>query len=360
MHLVKLTLERLRVLKSVNIAPCPGLNVFSGPNGSGKTSVLEGVYLLGTARSFRATRPRELVTQGQERLLARGEISTSNGYSVSIGVEQGAGASRIRRDGEDVRSASSLARSLPLILISPDSQKILFDGAELRRGIIDWALFHVEQDYGSIHSQFRRSLKQRNAQLRNGSGFGAAEARAWDRALIEQGELIHLHRARYLEHGLAVFSEFVEHLLGRRIDISYFPGWAPEKALSQALAESSVADQSRGFTTVGPHRADLRFEVDGVRAHRVLSRGEAKLFVIALMLSQAQFLQESKGERCIVLLDELASELDASNRARVQSSLVSLGCQTFLTTVSPDLLPDRDDGSANMFHVEQGEVAQVV
>ena len=358
MHLTELTVERVRVVERAEIAFAKGINVLTGANGAGKTSVLESIHLLGTGRSFRATNARELVTRGASRLLCRCQVLTDRGRKVTLGIEQGEGAVRIRCDGADVKSASSLARMLPMVVVSPDSQRLLTDGAELRRGVVDWALFHVEPSYGALHSRFRRALKQRNAALKQ--GFFGQSLRAFDTEFTELGEQIHGLRQRHLVDGLPLIESFVQRLVRKAVSCRYTHGWEDGVTLEEALHVNEQRDRVRGFTSVGPHRADLKLTVEGVRAARVLSRGESKLCVIALYLSQVEFLSEVRGERCIVLLDELASELDESSRSVVFDCLEELRCQAFLTAVSPELVEGCATSVSRMFHVEQGEVSVVV
>lgn len=358
MHLQLLAVQRLRILREIELALGPGLNVFTGPNGSGKTSVLEAVHILGTGRSFRATSAAEIVTRGEPAYLCRGTVVDSEGSSTQIGVENGKSAARVRCNGETISSASSLARVLPLVLISPESQRLLTDGSELRRGIVDWALFHVEHSYGDLHRRYRRVLRQRNASLKQGL---AADVRAvWEDELVQLGEAVQASREAYLAESLPVLSTFVAELLERPVEVVFRRGWSEEVGLGQALRAAETHDSLRGFTSVGPHRADLIFKVDGVRAHRVFSRGEGKLFVLAILLSQVRLLTALRHSRCTVLLDELASELDDHSRSKVFRCLSELGCQTLLTAVSPQLIEQAPESGAKMFHVEQGVVREVV
>ena len=358
LHVSRLQVERLRILKRVDLNLSAGINLFSGPNGSGKTSLLEAVHMLGTGRSFRPTPAREMVMRTETRLLVRGDVTTKVDGLISVGIEQGQGASRIRCAGETIRSASKLARLLPLVLISPDSQRILSDGASLRRSIIDWSLFHVEQRYADAHSRYRRALKQRNAQIRAAAPDSAFAS--WNHELGTLGDEIHTMRSEYLTEGLALFASFAGRLLGRPIDIEYLPGWDTVRPLEQELQDGLARDRSRGFTDIGPQRADLRFSIEGVGLHRVLSRGESKLFVIAILLSQVEFLWKFRQGGCVVLLDEVAAELDEASRSRVLLCLSDLGVQSILTAVSPTLVTNSAFKHVEMFHVERGDIVAVV
>jgi len=358
MNLIQLQVRNLRVLGETDCSPGPGLNVFVGANGSGKTSLLEAIHLLGSGRSFRTHRLAELIARGESWLRVRGEIRSQDGAVESIGVEKGADGLRIRVAGDDVRNASQLARRLPMAVITPDSQRLLTDGAALRRQLMDWALFHVEPTYLSVLQRYRRALRQRNAALKDGAG--AALLAPWDEEMGEAGEALHAQRQRFLEGILPLYAETLGSLIAMVVDIRYQPGWDTEGRLAEALRVATAGDRARGFTGIGPHRADLRFATDGSLAHKVLSRGEGKLFVVGLVLAQAKFLDEVQGRRPLVLVDDLASELDEESRGRFFSRLRALETQVFVTTVSRDLVETADWEGLRVFHVERGTPLKMV
>ena len=358
MRLEQLEVRNVRILSRVELAPGSGLNVFEGANGSGKTSLLEAIHLLGSGRSFRTHRLGELITRGEDWLRVRGDVRGEDGAGESVGVEKRRDGLRIRVAGDDVRSASVLARRLPLVVITPDSQRLLTDGAVLRRQLMDWALFHVEPTYLEVVQRYRRALRQRNAALREGAGPGVLAP--WDQEVGEAGEALHRQRERFLEGILPRYAETLAELLSLAVDIRYQPGWEATRGLAETLAEHTPRDRARGFTGVGPHRADLRFATQEAPLHQVLSRGEGKLFVVGLVLAQGRFLQEQQGRRPIVLVDELASELDGDSRGRFFRLLAALEAQIFVTTVSRELVTDAAGEGSRVFHVERGKPLKMV
>jgi DNA replication and repair protein RecF len=358
MRLSRLEIRNVRILADLECVPGAGLNVFVGPNGSGKTSILESIHVLGSSRSFRTHRLAELISHGQSWLRVWGEIASDDGASAPVGVEKSSEGLRIRVAGEGVRSASELARQLPLVVISPDSQRLLTDGAELRRQLMDWALFHVEPGYLHVLQRYRRALRQRNAALRE--QVGGAALTAWDQELAEAGEALHGQRDRFLGGILPLYAETLQRLIPMSVDIRYRAGWDTSVALKEALEAGTPTDRIRGFTGVGPHRADLVFRTAGAPAHRVLSRGEGKLFVVGLVLAQGRFLVDRQGRRPLVLVDDLASELDEDSRGRFFAQLEALGAQSFVTTVSRDLVETADSEDVKVFHVERGKPLKMV
>lgn len=357
MYLRRLEIQQLRSLERVSIAPSTTLNVIAGPNGSGKTSLLEGIYLIGHGRSFRSRSARDVIAKGAERLSVFGEVVGEDESIETIGLERARGGNRIKISGQEVRSASKLARELPLLLITPDSQRLLSDGARLRRRMLDWALFHVEPTYHALLQRYRQALRQRNAQLRVGGG---PALHVWDEELAASGEQLHQMRMEFAADLRRPLGELIVALLGHPVEVVYDPGWDTERALVDTLSNSVAKDVERGFTGHGPHRADVRFEVGGVSAQHVLSRGESKLFVAAILLAQTRYVAERAKSVPVLLVDDLASELDADSRSRFLAALRGVKAQTFLTTVSFDLVSIEQWELKKMFHVERGKVQEMV
>lgn len=357
MYIQELDIKDLRVLSSVSLAPKPGLNVLYGSNGSGKTSVLEALHLLGVGRSFRSRRHLDMVRRGTNGFRVGGRIYREAG-AQRLGLEHGAEGLRIRCDGQTVATASMLARMLPLVLLTPDSQRLMTDGAHLRRQLIDWCLFHVEPAFLPVFQRFRRALKQRNAALR--SQELPQVVRSWDAEVIIAGEAVHELRARYVGLFLPTLDDLVSRLLPFQVALEYRSGWPEGRSLEDALGDSFAGDMARGFTQVGPQRGDLGFVLDGVAARKLMSRGEAKLFVAGIILAQAAHFIGAMGRELVILVDEVASELDEESRHRFFSVLASLGAQTFVTTVSRGLVDNGAWPPDAVFHVERGVTRAVV
>ncbi len=358
MRVASIDIRHLRVLERIGLEFCPRANLVVGPNGSGKSSLLEAVHILGSGRSFRSHRLRDVVTHGQSTLRIVGRTIGPDGALETTGVERTSEGLRIRRGGVDVRAASELAASLPTVTVTPDSHRLITDGADLRRRIVDRLLFHVEPTYLRNHRRYRRALRQRNAAIRRCAGAG--DLSGWDAELTEAGQLLTEQRARYLGRALETMRDTVGALVGKPVDIQFYQGWDPDLSLAQACECSLTEDRMRGHTQAGPHRADLRFTVGGQPLRHSLSRGEAKLFVTAVAVAQVLDLASVLGQPPVVLVDDIASELDSDSRGRCLAQLSATGAQLFLTAV-PDAGMERSGVEAErLFHVERGHVRQVI
>ncbi|MEM7251693.1 MAG: DNA replication/repair protein RecF [Pseudomonadota bacterium] len=355
MHLSRVEGANLRRVASFQIVPAPGINAVFGANGAGKTTLLEAIYLLGVGRSFRTHQIGSVISTGSSSLRVMGEVCRDGVPPLRVGVEKAEGRTRIRVGGRDVKASSEVAREFPLLFMGPDSVRLLSDGSEARRRWLDWMVFHVEPEYQHAAQRYARALRQRNALLKTGERTGLS---TWDRELAEAGDIVDgLRQRHWLAISTIVMTE-VEALVPREVALSFRRGWAQDSTLSGALAASRARDCAVGHTSVGPHRADVRLSVGRRGAKEILSRGESKLLVAALHLAQAAHCVEVRREPPLVLVDELASELDATNRGRFLGRLAGFNAQVFITAVERELFPGGQ--AEKVFHVERGDVREML
>ncbi len=358
MRLTSLCVQNLRILENVEVSTDADLVVFSGLNGSGKTSLLEAIHILGTGRSFRTHKINNVLTHNSESLLVRGSVIDSQLRESNVGVEKKQrGGTRFRINNNEIKTASALARHLPMVVVTPDSQRILTDGAEIRRKLLDWLMFHVEPEYNLLHQRYRRALKQRNSALRQSQ---TEHHVIWDEELGTTGQALHQLRAQHLVSALEVLSTVFENLLKIPINIEYKPGWDTGEDLAALLKSNWLSDSRRGYTSAGPHRADLVFLVDGSHAREILSRGESKLLTVGVLIGLSQLLAQTVGCTPLLLVDELASELDHENRARFFEALKATRAQVFVTTVSEALVSAPDWAQVLYYQVVHGELRKVL
>lgn len=346
----------VRNLRSVSIALDASHNFFIGCNGSGKSSLLEAVHVLGTGRPLRGTRIESVISFGAESLLVRGAVRRE-GEDHRLGVERDRrGNIRARRNQDDVRSSGVLAEELPLVVFDPATIGLVAGPRSVRRKQLDWGVFHVERAFAQLVGQWRRVFAQRNAAVRQGVRRQAA---FWDGAFVEVAEQIQEMRARYVAALRPLFSGCVTDLGLQDGDIELSPGWDMERGLGDVLDEAWRRDVSMGHSTRGPHRAELRVLHQGRVAGDVLSRGEQKLLAYALLLAQSKLLVGARGLGPVALVDDLLAELDQQHAEQAFNALAELGCQIWLTGVDADAIGRlRTARDGRVFHVEQGTVRE--
>lgn len=359
MRLTRLDIHRLRCLQDVQFCPAPGLNLITGANGAGKTSLIEAVHLLGYGRSFRGRVRDGLVRTGEPHLELYAEWIDGRGRTRKAGLRHSGAAWEARLDGAPAPSLTELCAELAVVTFEPGSHELIAGGAEHRRRFLDWALFHVEPRFLPVWRRYARALKQRNALLKRNPGPAALDP--WDRELADSGETLTQLRALYLDRLdpilAATASEFLPELGGA--GLRFLPGWRHEELpLADALLLSRERDLTSGHTAVGPHRADWRVDYVGLPGREALSRGQEKLTALACVLAQARSFAADKGEWPVVCLDDLASELDVTHQKQALEAVVASNAQVLLTGTEPpaalagDLVPQR------WFHVERGALAQ--
>ena len=361
MSLRRVSVTGVRNLHPVTFEPSPRINILYGDNGSGKTSVLEAIHLLGLARSFRSTRLNPVIQHEQANCTVFGQVDLLDGGSSNLGIaRERQGDFSIRIDGQNARGTAQLAEILPLQLINPDSFQLLEGAPKIRRQFLDWGVFHVEPRFMATWQRLQKALRQRNSWLRHGTLDVASQA-AWDRELCSASAEIDEFRRSYIVALKPVFERTLSQLLDLEgLTLSYYRGWDKDRDLQTVLATSLHRDQQLGHTQAGPQRADLRLRLGAHNAADILSRGQQKLVVCALRIAQGHLVNQARQGRCIYLVDDLPSELDEDHRGALCRLLEELNCQVFITCVDEELLRDgwQTDTPVALFHVEQGGITQ--
>jgi len=270
-------------LQSAALDLDPRFTLISGPNASGKTSLLEAIYVLGRGRSFRTRRLEHLIRHGSEQFVVFGEIESAD-RRIPVGVEGSASGVHARIGGAKASSLAELAVALPVQIIDPEIHRLIEEGPSRRRRFLDWGVFHVEPTFVAHWQRYRQALKQRNAALK--SGQPRAAVAAWEGDLLRYGELLTDARARYVAQLLEPAAVIGRNLLGMDLQLSYRPGWARGLSFAESLQQSRSHDQASGATQVGPHRAELSIRLNGVGVKDRISRGQQKLLAAALLMAQ--------------------------------------------------------------------------
>ena len=355
MHLNTLNVSSLRNISQADLILSPQLNIIYGDNGSGKTSLLEAIYLLGYGRSFRTHTARPIIQDSAHKCTVHAQLNSGERL-IHVGIERPRqGGMTIKLAGKVLSGILELVKQFPVQLISPDSYKILEDGPKYRRQYLDWGVFHVEQCFISVWQRFQRALKQRNAALRSGQTL--QQIALWDEELLFSALQIDKIRREYLESLQTVISKSLKQLFPKQeIGIHYDCGWDESQSLEQQLAYHVDRDRSLGYTSVGPQRADLRIRLAKGMAKTHMSRGQQKLLICALLFAQAKHLGEQSAKKSILLVDDLCSELDVKRSKDLLSLLSCLDGQIFLTGIELNSLQDLSKThEVNMFHVEHGQ-----
>jgi len=373
-ELSELHISGLRNLDQQSLKGLSRLNVISGPNGSGKTSILEAIHLLALAKSFRTRDIRQVINHNDDNLVVSAKgIGDSASLPFNIGVQRfrSKQATQAKINGEVIRSAHQLGECLAISLLDSNSFRLVESGPSYRREFVDWFVFHVkQQEFAQPWSRYRKSLQQRNSLLKSRSANNT-DIEPWTREIVAQGDIITRLRINALSEFGRIFKDvaskyvinnsqddFLDYSL---VDLNYNQGWSEGESLQLAMDNALNSDIKYGATSVGPHRADLIFTYgeNKQRVDQCFSRGQIKMFICLLKLAQSEYLNRKANRKSIYLLDDLPSELDDEAIAYFIMSLSRTSSQVFITTIRDELIQNRDLFSGQtMFHVKHGVVSR--
>ena len=247
-------------------------------------------------------------------------------------------------------------------MITPETFRLFFGGPKERRKFIDLGLFHVEHQYSDLWREFRKVLLHRNACLKN-KRFGQ-QLDFWNEKFCHQSEQIAEVRSDYsarlgkeLNYWLAILLPE----LSDNIELQYSQGWSGKRQLMEVLLENRQRELKYGYSLFGAHKFDVKFNYQKSNIEQVLSRGQQKLFLMALTLAQANLIFNSKNIAPIILIDDIGAELDNRSRTALANAIKELNCQLFISAIDTNALEPiiPEDKNYKMFHVEHGEITEI-
>lgn len=341
----------MRNISNITLDPNLGINLILGANGSGKTSILEAIHLLGLGRSFRTRTLKNAVQFKQEQF----QVVAKTDTQIPVGLQFNATTGlKIRLNNAPLKKLSDLAMQLPLQMIPANCHQFFEQGPRYRRQLVDWGLFHVEPEFNYQWQSYKKILQQRNAAIRQHKK--ADEIQLWDAHLVSYGEKITTHRqhqlTRLLECFEVIFARICPEFGDAVFSLRYRNGWAKDRSLAESLQQSLERDQKLGYTRSGSHAADWSFRINDTDPADVFSRGQQKLFVLALCMAQAKLTDNIRREHSLLLLDDISSELDVEHQQLVLNEIAQLPVQAFITSTDITLKANH----STVFHVKQGAI----
>ncbi|MDD3761919.1 MAG: DNA replication/repair protein RecF [Nevskiales bacterium] len=353
MRLLQLKADNFRLFSELSLSLHDRLNFFFGPNAAGKTTLLETMFALGRGKSFRGSSSAELAGAGGRHWTVFARVEREAGVTGTQAIEWRESALRARVDGRPAQGVE-FVRRMPVQVLEPGMHRVLQDGPTYRRGFMDWGVFHVEQSFIGVWQRYRRALQQRNSALRNGAS--SREIAVWEPELAETGEQLQAMRSRHVAALQAALPAQLSQLLDEgEWSLDLRAGWGESESLAEALALHRERDRRSGVTQFGPHRAELRIKAGQHGVKNRISRGQQKLLIAALLLSQCDVIRAHCGWSPVLLVDDFAAELADRYQQSLLAALAAYPGQVHVTAFGPSgvlaALPD-----CGMFHVERGRV----
>lgn len=360
----RISIKHIRCIHHAEFMLHPNFTLLCGPNGSGKTSVLEAIHILSMARSFRTQNIAKVISDDASKCSVIAEHTDLNGGKKIIGVEKSReGDTLMRIDRQTIKTAAELTSLLPLRIISQESYSLIDGSSRGRRQSLDWLAFHVEPQFNQTWSMTQRLLKQRNALLKKKHGFDVNELNTWDTELSQYSEQLNEFRMnvfrRFSEHFISHITELLPSV---PLHLDLHKGWPENQTLKEALFAGIERDRKLGYTQHSPNRADIAIKTGSKSAAECLSRGQKKILVYAFVLAQVATLFSSLKEkhqqlRALVLIDDMGAELDTKNQSLLLDTLARCNSQVLITGtelawMKQAISPDR----RTLFHVERGVI----
>ena len=349
MEVKKLSVNNFRNLFPSKIEFCNSMNVIYGDNAQGKTNLIEAIWLFTGAKSFRTSKDGEMI--GFSASEANLELEF-----ISGGIEREAKINiKARRtaelDSKKLRSASALAGNFCATVFSPSDLQTVKEGPSLRRRFLDLAIGQLYPSYVDILKQYIKAVTQRNTLLKNSQGIikNTELLDVFEKEIILNGSKIIDYRIKYCknltENASSIYGELSS--LREELTAEYMPSSNIED-LEEKLYVSRKTDIFSGTTSVGPHRDDLDFKINGISARTFGSQGQQRSVAIALKLAEAKTLKEITGEQPVAILDDVMSELDPDRQAFILNHIKDW--QVFITCCD----------KANVKPLKEGKIFTVV
>jgi DNA replication and repair protein RecF len=359
MRLTQLQIRNFRNLENTQLTPVNGVNLIVGDNASGKTSLLEAIYYLSHLRSFRTQYVTDIILRHSPYLQLVANLETSDRHNIPLGIRRSRNKAEIRANKQPVKRVSDITAQFPVLAIHPDSYILITGSPSYRRQYLDWGVFHVEQGFFQSWQRFKKALLQRNAALKSKQPTDVCQL--WNKEISTTANYIDVLRHQYFEKLKPYFSQLTKQFfIYDAIDIEYKRGWSADRELIDLLVDNISRDRAKGYTSYGPHRADVSIKVNAQSAQTCISRGQQKTLVALMRLAQAMQFTETTGKTCVLLYDDLAAELDAHHRKLILSVLSSMNIQLFITAIEESQIDLTAWKVKKKFHVEHGQLKDLI
>ena len=370
MSVARLTTHNFRNLSSLTLDLHPKLNFFVGDNGSGKSSLLEAIFFLGHGKSFRTSKVEHLASYQTDNFVV--SIKDSNDLQLGLSKNLVTGITLIKINGERHARLSELANNIAVQIVTPESFKLFFGGPKERRRFVELGMFHVKHDSSKQWREFNRVLKQRNACIRNALDKSTFDY--WTGLFCQLSAEVAEVRSKYIADLVTELPLWLAILLPNIADmvtVQYLQGWPQKKTLIDALSDGYEREQAFGYSIYGAHKFDLKFLIAKQPLESQLSRGQQKLFLLALTFAQAKLIARVKRVKPILLIDDIGAELDSNSRQALSKAISNLDCQVVITAIEENVLQpfinsckvvDNESSKKikyHMFHVKHGGILPV-
>ena len=353
MEIKKIEFKGFRNLFDFSFTPDSNINVLCGANAQGKTNIAEAIWLFTGAKSFRGAKDSEMVGFGKEKAELKMNF-------LSEGIERDASLliSNKRRaflDEKPLRSASALAGNFCAIVFSPNDLGLVKDGPSARRRFLDIAIGQLYPVYIELLKDYTRAVAQRNKIIKDYKNISGASEMLdiFEAEIAEKGAKIIEYRKNYCKKNEPFTAQIYKGISKEKEDLEfYYVSSVEAENLADALFMSRKTDMFSGVTSVGPHRDDLDFKINGISARSFGSQGQQRSIALSLKLAEAKTIKEIKGEQPVAILDDVMSELDPERQEYILNHIKDR--QVFITCCDYSNIKNLHNGT--VFNIEAGRI----
>lgn len=351
MKIRSLRVQDYRIYPNAELEWGSRINLVSGPNGAGKTNLIDAIHYLCMSRSFVTSSDSHAIRLGASAFTLHGhfEGSIRPHLEIEVTYQRGDGKS-IQVNGVKLDRLSDLIGMVPVVVLSPDDRQLTFEGPEYRRNFLDAMISQVDSAYLQDLIDFRRVMRQRNRVLlayRDQPDTASMHLEPWDEQFVRIAARI-IHRRNAILHS---FGTYLEQAYGRMAGVAHKPSFkyrtlaenlddlgSIEGQLRHELNSKTEKDLERGITTVGPHRDDITFMLDGLELRRFGSQGQHRLFALSLKVAELYFFSDMLDDLPIFLLDDVFGDLDPKKTEVLMQMLADHPGQICITAANTTLL----------------------
>ncbi len=354
--------RNFRNLASLDFEPVPRINVVSGDNGEGKTSLLEALYFVATSRSFRAEKPKEMLREGSDAAVVRARV-LEDGYRREQRATIVGARRAVQIEGKKPPTLAAYATRTPVVVFHPGHLALVSGPAAERRTLLDRIALFFDPSSADHKARYDRALRSRQVALEE-RGTDAADLDALERLLAVHGAALERVRAVATERLAAALAPVFATMAAPdlRLAVEFSPGGSVDEAETEReFRARRREDRYRKRASFGPHRDELALSLDGRTVRRHASQGQQRILTLALKAAELACVREARGAEPVLLLDDVSSELDPARTGAVYAFLERTRNQVFVTTTRPDLftMPELAPEDRADFRVVRGVLTRV-
>ena len=330
MSIARVFIKNFRLFRELDLDLNENNLLIIGPNGSGKTSVLEAINLLISRKSIRTRDLKECINDDSEGFSLGLEIKNKHEVLTIKAAKQANKRVTIK---SEAGNTTAMKENLPIVqFIHAKDLRMIEGETELRRDFFNKTMFHVEHSSEIDYKNYKKALSQRNISLKRKVSEG--ELKVWNEALIDTGNTLAEKQKSFFKGIFKKSLERVKKVETEDIFLNQIKkGWPDHISLKRALVESTEKDRALGYTSVGPHRLDFNYLIDNKLAKSFLSRGQQKLLIILSFFKFNDILSIKNESGIVYLIDDITSELDQENLAMVLEQAIGLKAQLLITAI---------------------------